>query len=145
MVDIYEHSSDLYDALNKEPDKNQIKKIKGLRSFYGFEEKLTPLQALEITAQAFSKVFIKDEPKRLEQYNKLMNSKEFKIIKTELKNAEKYKKALEIINDKRVDMTSLKESLALDKEVWYYNNDRRFGKKLAKKEYDLLKEVLGNE
>ena len=34
MVDIYEHSSDLYDALNKEPDK---KKIKELESFYGFD------------------------------------------------------------------------------------------------------------
>ncbi len=34
MVDIYEHSSDLYDALNKKPDK---KKIKEFKKFYGFD------------------------------------------------------------------------------------------------------------
>lgn len=54
----------------------------------------------------------------------------------------KYKRAVEILKTKRVDLNALVVSLALNKDCNYYNNERCFGNKITQREYNLLKEVF---
>ena len=116
------------------------------------EKELTPLQALEKVKNA--DVYIGGDAKMPLSFTKQYriietalkeNEKLKKLYKAELKNttyynnlALKYKKALEIIKDKRVDIGWLIRSENCSK----YNLGVGTNQRLNTTEYNLLKEVL---
>jgi len=86
----------------------------------------------------------KEEPARTNNINKILNTDEFKCINKKLKS-------IEIIKEKRVDVSWLMkcfgfiENSTNEEECDYYNNNYeayRNSKPLTQEEYDLLKEVL---
>ena len=69
----------------------------------------------------------------------------FNIVASELREGEKYKKALEILKEKTVDLGSLLYYVrSSNHPLAFYNMGMaNENKKLTKDEFDLLKEVLG--
>lgn len=87
------------------------------------------------TLKAFENIIVDLAP-----HLKNANAEEIKIVETALKDTEKYKKALEIIKTKKVDVALLFYVNNAD----MYNRAKQFYNhhKLTQEEYELLKEVL---
>ncbi len=108
------------------------------------------LKALkEAAIQIVQAFYGKDEPLRNDKINELMETKQFKIIKKELKEKEKIERALEIIKKKAVNVAKLMICFSFKEYNKYICNEYRLfppaieEMSLTEEEYDLLKEVLG--
>ena len=66
-----------------------------------------------------------------------------KAVEDEIQNAEKYKKAMEIVKNKKVDMKELLGYFEWENGFSYYNEYLCEEEKLTEEEWDFLKEVFG--